>query len=190
MQPRDVRARALALGAIAPPDPGRKLGRAVVALVALAISGLTLLWTIIWSLSQRRLATRPRLTVGSVWAMPISGPEVGPRCIQTTATNTGLAPVTIASSSFLIRGRPRDRVAPLDWVHQDPPLPTRPEPGAHWIGMADAESIKRSVDRHLGARPSWWVRPIVGDSTGRAYKATPAAVGWRRLLRRRWMRLD
>lgn len=160
------------------------------ALIALAISGLTVLWTIIWSVSQRRLATRPRLTVRSVWAFLPRGPDLGPRCIQTTATNTGLAPVTLESSSLLIRGRRRDRVAVLEWLHQNTPLPTRLEPGAHWMGIADAESVKGSLDRGLGARARWRVRPIVGDSTGRAHKTTHAAVGWRRLLPPRWMTVD
>jgi hypothetical protein len=164
--------------------------RAVLALIALAISGVTLLWTIYWSISQRRLATRPRLTVRSVWAFPTYGPELGPQCIQTTATNTGLAPVTVDSSSLLIRGQRGSRVAPMEWVHQDPPLPTRLEPGARWTGLAEAESIKRSLDRNLGPRGRWSVRPVVGDSTGRAHKATPVVAEWRRLLPRRWMRLD
>jgi hypothetical protein len=162
----------------------------VVAYIALAISGLTLLWTIYWSFSQRRLATRPRLTVRSVWAFVPRGPELGPRCIQTTATNTGLAAVTVEGSSLLIRGRRGDRISVMEWVHQDPSLPTRLEPAARWTGIVDADSVKSGLDHDLGARAHWSVRPIVGDSTGRAHKATPVAVGWRRLLRRRWMTLD
>jgi hypothetical protein len=161
----------------------------VVAYIALAISGLTFLWTIYWSISQRRLSTRPRLTVRSVWAFLPRGPELGPRCISITATNTGLAPVTVESSSMLIRGR-RQRVAVLEWMHQEPPLPTRLEPGARWTGIANAESVKRGLDHHFGPRRRWRVRPVVGDSTGRAHKATPVAVGWRRLLPRRWMPVD
>lgn len=106
----------------------------MLALIALAVSGLTLVWTIFWSLSQRRLATRPRLTVDSVWAFPTYGPELGPQCIQTTATNTGLAPVTLNGCSLLIRGARRARVPLVEWVHESPPLPTRLEPGADWTG--------------------------------------------------------
>ena len=167
--------------------PARYLSSCVVALVAIAISGLTLLWTIIWSISQRRLATRPRLTVRSAWAFLTSGPDAGPLCIQTTATNTGLAPVTVDSSTLLVRGQRDSRVAPLEWVFQSGPLPMRLEPGDRWMGMAHAESVKRTLDHQLGAREHWSVRPIVGDSTGRGHKAT--AAGWRRLLRRRWMTL-
>jgi hypothetical protein len=32
----------------------------VLAIIALAISGLTFVWTIFWSILQRRLATRPQ----------------------------------------------------------------------------------------------------------------------------------
>ena len=67
----------------------------MLAIAAFAISGLTLVWTIYWSISQRRLATQPQMTVRSVWAFLPRGPELGPRCISTTATNTGLAPVTL-----------------------------------------------------------------------------------------------
>jgi hypothetical protein len=163
----------------------------VLAVIAIAISGVTFLWTVFWAIMQRRLATRPRLTVRCVWAIPASlGFGIGSPCIQTTATNTGLAPVTLDSSTLLIRGRRRDRVAVVDWVAERPqPLPARLEPGSHWMGLADAASVKATLDHHLGARESWSVRPIVGDSTGRAYKARPGAGGWRRLLRRRWMKL-
>ena len=91
---------------------------------------------------------------------------------------------------MLIRGQRGQRVAVLDWMHQEPPLPTRLEPGDRWSGIANAESMKQDLDRHFGARSRWSVRPLVGDSTGRGHKATPAAVGWRRLFPRRWMKLD
>jgi hypothetical protein len=89
----------------------------MLALIALATSGLTLVWTIFWSLSQRRLATRPRLTVRCAWALVAFGPEVSGRCISITATNTGLAPVTLGSAAMLVRDR-RQRAAIIEWVTQ------------------------------------------------------------------------
>jgi hypothetical protein len=162
----------------------------VLATIALAISGLTLLWTIVWSLLQRRLATRPKLTVRCAWAFLAIGPNVSGRCISITATNTGLAPVTVDSSSMLIRWRRKQRVGVVDWVTQNPALPTRLEPGDRWTGLADAVSVKRGLDHYFGTHVRWSVRPVVGDSTGRGHNARPVAVGWRRLLRPRWMKLD
>lgn len=162
-------------------------------IIAIVISGLTLVWTIYWSIQQRRLATRPQLTVRSTWAFLASGPELSDLCVSTTATNTGLAPVTLASCTMLVHGHEQSRVAVVDWVTQNPrSLPARLEPGDHWTGMAHAASIKATLDHNLGPRERWWIRPIVGDPTGRAYKAKLGGRGWNRLrLRHRhWLALN
>jgi hypothetical protein len=161
-------------------------------LVVGTISALTLAWTIIWSVSTRRLKTRPQLKVRSTWAFLTYGPEVGPLCIQTTAANTGLAPVTVDSCSMLVGSKRGSRVAIIEWVNQNPqPLPVRLEPGEHWTGLAHADSIKVGLDHHLGRRRRWRVRPLVGDPAGRSYKARLAGRGWRRLFtwRRHWLAL-
>jgi hypothetical protein len=107
----------------------------VLAVIAITISGGTLLWTVSWSLAQWRW-TRPRLTVRCVWAFlafPGTGEEGPP-----DGDEHRLAPVTLDSSSLLIRGRRRARLAPLAWVvERHAPLPLRLEPGAHWMGMAE-----------------------------------------------------
>jgi hypothetical protein len=52
------------------------------------------------------------------------------------------------------------------------------------------ESLKRGLNHHFGGSAHWSVRPVVGDPTGRAHKATPVMIGWRRLFPQRWMELD
>ena len=105
------------------------------------------------------------------------------------AVDDAIAPVTVASCTMLVHGHGGSRVAVLDWVSQSPAsLPARLEPGTTGRGW-HAASMKASLDHNLGARQRWLIRPIVGDPTGRAYKAKLGCRGWQRLrLRQRhWL---
>jgi hypothetical protein len=120
---------------------------------------------------------------------PPGDQQVGDAAIDLTATNTGQAPVTLSSAKFWLRGKGKDiSLAPMEWVVQTPgSLPIRLESGDHWTGLVHVRSMKASADQHFGARSHWHVRPVLTDTAGRRYGAK---IAWRRLLPRRWMRLE
>jgi hypothetical protein len=146
------------------------------AVIAIGISTVTLLWTIAWSIYTYRAVRRPNVRVTANWSLPMYGPHVGEAAIGITAANVGLAPVLLDSAQLRIRGR-SETLAPMDWVYQEPSsLPIRLEAGDRWMGLVDVESVRHSLANNLGPA-EWHVRPVVGDPTGRKY----AAKGWIRI---------
>lgn len=87
----------------------------------------------------------------AAFAFPVYGPTVGDQAVSITATNTGSVNVTLLGCQLRIKGS-EDTLAPLTWVVQTPTnLPTPLEPGAHWNGMVDVESIRQTLRSHVGA---------------------------------------
>jgi hypothetical protein len=130
------------------------------------------------------------VTVRSVWSFTLGLPAAGERCIQWTATNTGLAAVTLTNASIRVRGLRGTNVVPK-WVLQTPrELPLRLEPGDHWTGLVLADEVKYGLDANLGKRKEWKICPIVGDSVGRGYRSRVSVIGLRRrLIPPRWLTL-
>jgi hypothetical protein len=88
-----------------------------------------------------------------------------------TATNTGLVPVTVTSTRLEIKDR-NEALFPVDWVHQEPTLPARVEPGSRWLGLVDVGGVEASLRDSTGGRPGpWQVRPAVSDSADRTHRA-------------------
>jgi hypothetical protein len=165
------------------------------ALAALVISAIALAWTIAWSIYSHRRATTPRIAARAAWSYPVydmgGRSRVGDAAFSITATNTGPVAVTISNVKFFIRGVGKDKsVVPIDWVAQSPRnLPLVLNPGDHWSGLVDAGAVKASLDRNLGRRQRWQVRPIVSDAAERRYDAVVYRIGWRRFMpgARRWL---
>jgi hypothetical protein len=168
-------------------------------LAAIVISGLALAWTIVWSIYSHRRTSRPSISARAAWTYPVydlpsGGSQLGDATVGITATNNGPMPVTISTAKFLIRGIGKGTsVVPMEWVAQTPrDLPVRLQPGDHWTGLAHADSVKASIDRHLGPRRRWRVRPVVADTADRTYRAVIYRRGWRRFTpgARRWLELE
>ena len=141
-------------------------------IVAIAISGLTLVWTIVWSIYTHRRATRADLTVRGSISYPTYGPTIGNPCLDMTATNTGAVPVTLTGAKIKIRGK-RQTVAPIGWVMQTPSaLPIVLQTGGHWNGLVDLHAVTQALVRQYGVqvRRNWKLRPVVWDSSGREYQ--------------------
>jgi hypothetical protein len=168
------------------------------ALAAIVISAVTLVWTIGWAIYSHRRATAPRISTRAAWSFPVyelgGRSELGDAAFSITATNTGPVAVTISNLKFFIRRVGRDKsVVPFDWVAQVPSsLPLVLKPGDHWTGLVHARSVKESLDRNLGPRRRWQVRPVVSDTADRRYDAVVYRIGWRRFMpgARRWLELE
>jgi hypothetical protein len=168
------------------------------ALAAIVISAVTVAWTIAWAIYSQRRATAPRISTRAAWSLPVydvgGRSELGDPAFSITATNTGPVAVTISSLKFFIRGVGRDKsVVPIDWVSQTPcSLPLVLNPGDHWTGLVHAGSVKESLDRNLGPRRRWQIRPVVSDTADRRYGAVVYRIGWRRFMPggRRWLEVQ
>jgi hypothetical protein len=168
------------------------------ALAAIIISAVTLAWTIAWAIYSNRRATTPRISTRAAWSYPVydlgGRSHLGDAAFSITATNTGPVAVTISAVKFFIRGVGKDRsVVPVDWVAQTPhSLPLVLNPGDHWTGLVHVGSVKASLDRNLGPRRRWQVRPVVSDTADRRYDAVIFRTGWRRLMpgARRWLEVE
>jgi hypothetical protein len=144
----------------------------VLSIVAISISGLTLLWTIGWSVFTHRRTTLARVTVKSSFSFPIYGMSPGDPAISITATNTGAVTVTVVSAQLRIKGK-KETLAPVEWVVVTPqPLPIVLEPGEHWDGLVDVDSVLARLAQMYGARKGWKVRAYVRDPAGRTYEAS------------------
>jgi hypothetical protein len=141
----------------------------VLSIVAISISGLTLVWTIGWSVYTHRKATRADVTVRASYSLPVYGPTVGDPAISITATNTGSVTVTLIGCQLRIKGS-EDTLAPVTWVAQTPhDLPTVLEPGEHWNALVDIESIRQTLVDFVGPRASWKVKPYVRDASDKEH---------------------
>jgi hypothetical protein len=147
-----------------------------ISIVAISISGLTLVWTIVWSIYTHRRTTLAQVTVTSGLSIPMYGQTPGTMApgdtaIGITATNSGAVTVTLSGVQLRIKGR-EGTVVPLDWVVQTPQdLPMVLEPGLHWYGMVDVASVVGSLTREYGAQSDdWKVKPFVRDPAGRTYE--------------------
>jgi len=119
----------------------------ILAVVAIGVSALMLLWTIFWSVYTHRRATRARLTVTTSFSVPVYGRQLGQAAIDITATNTGPVAVTVSGTAFEVKGR-SETVTPMEWLVQTPaPLPLVLEPGRHWNGLVDAAPIVEALAR-------------------------------------------
>lgn len=136
-------------------------------IVAIAISGAALAWTIGWSVYTHRRATRPSLTVRASFGIPVYGGELGEQAISVTVANTGSVPTTVTGVHFEIGGA-RQTLAPFEL--QDPrPLPTVLAGGEHWHGMVALEGITASLRQRFGGG-SQRIRAVARDAT-RSYTA-------------------
>jgi hypothetical protein len=143
----------------------------VLSIVAISISGLTLVWTIGWSVFTHRRTTLARITVTSGLSFPLYGSTPGDLAVGITAANTGAVTTTVTGVQLRIKGK-KETVAPVEWVVQTPqPLPIVLEPGTHWYGMVDVVSVRQALARHLGTARSWKVKPFVRDPSGRTYES-------------------
>lgn len=143
----------------------------ILSIVAIAISGLTLLWTIGWSIYTHRRSTLARVAVTNSFSIPVYGDQLGEAAIDITATNAGSVTVTITGAQLRVRRR-KGTLAPVEWVVQSPAnLPTVLEPGKHWTGMVNARSIIQALDRQYGPRKKWTVKAFVRDPAGGTYPA-------------------
>ncbi len=139
------------------------------AIAAIAISVLTLAWTIYWSIYTHRARTRPTLHVEGAYALPVYGNQLGEQGLSITVTNTGQVPVTVRSARFRIRGK-TGMLAPINWVYEEPvPLPAMLSPGEHWEGHASLASMQASLLNQYGPVHGWQVQPVVSDAAGRQY---------------------
>jgi hypothetical protein len=149
-------------------------------IIAIAVSGLTLVWTIVWSIYTYRRTTLAQVTVTSGLSIPMYGPTPetmapGDTAIAITATNTGAVTVTLSGAQLRIKGR-EGTVVPIEWVVQTPQdLPIVLQPGLHWYGMIDIASVVGTLARQYGTQSDdWKVKPFVRDSAGRTYEVE----GW------------
>jgi hypothetical protein len=151
----------------------------ILAVVAIGVSALTLLWTIFWSVYTHRRATRPRLTVRTVFSVPVDyANQLGRAAIDMTAANTGPVTVSVTGAAIEVKGK-SETVVPVAWVVQTPaPLPRVLAPGDHWNGLVDAGMVLESLGRRYGPREKWKIRAVVHDPAGNKYRP------------RKWMTLD
>jgi hypothetical protein len=150
-----------------------------VAWLALGVSGSTLLWTMFWSVLERRHAdqrhadlTQPKLVVKCSLATPVYGGRVRDACLDLTVTNAGMVAITIAGSYLQVRGE-STQLALIDWVTQTPQqLPITLDPGSHWTGLVAARTIARSLTKQYGARDTWQLRAYVKDPVRNEYSSS------------------
>lgn len=143
----------------------------ILAIVAIGISGITLLWTIGWSVYTHRSTTLARLTVRSSFSIPVYDNHLGPATIDITATNTGSVTVTVSGVQIKVKGR-KGTLAPTEWVVQTPTsLPIVLEPGKHWTGLVSAQSIVDALARQYGQHKTWTIKGFVRDPASTAYEA-------------------
>ena len=144
----------------------------VLSVVAISISGLTLLWTIGWSIFTHRRTTLARITVTSALSFPLYGMTPGNPTISITAANTGAVTVTLVSAQLRIKGK-KETLLPVEWVVQTPqPLPIVLEPGKHCDGLVDVASVLGTLTQMYGARKGWKVRAYVRDPSDSTYEAS------------------
>lgn len=143
----------------------------ILSIVAIAISGLTLLWTIGWSIYTHRRTTLARVAVTNAFSIPVFGDQLGEAVVDITATNVGAVRVTITGAQLRVKRR-KETLAPVEWVVQTPVnLPTALEPGKYWKGMVSARSIIEALERQYGPRKKWKVQAYVHDPAGGSYRA-------------------
>ena len=141
-------------------------------IVALSISGLTLLWTIGWSVFTHRHATQAKVAVKTSFSIPVYGTQLGDQAIDITATNTGSVTITLTGAQFRIKGKD-ETLVPIEWVTQTlQHLPVILEPGKYWTGLADLASIRNSLAQRYGRSEGWELRAFLRDASGEAYDGT------------------
>jgi hypothetical protein len=151
----------------------------LLAVIAIGISGLTLLWTIFWSIYTHRRSTLTRLVVRTAFSVPVGyDNRLWRAAVDISATNTGAVTVTVTGAAIQVKGK-KETLSPMEWVVQQPsPLPLVLEPGKHWSGLVDAGAIIDALARKWGPRKEWVIRGAAHDPAGNTYRA------------RKWMTLD
>jgi hypothetical protein len=149
----------------------------VLSIIAISLSGLTLLWTIGWSIYTHRHATTPSLSVEGGYGMPAydtpgGGSRLGDQALDVTVRNDGPVRVTVTGVHFEIEGRTETMVVPR-WLFESPrPLPIVLEPGEQWHAMLPLEGAANDLREQYGTVPR--IRPVA-VAAGRRY---PAQTPW------------
>ncbi len=144
----------------------------LLSIIAILISALTALWTIVWSIYTHRRQTRPQVTVLGTFALPLYlDGQAGKQSVDVTVTNAGPVPVTITGVAFEIEGS-AETLAIIEWLIQNPrPLPTPLGPGEHWTALVEADRLKGSLAQRFGPTAARRLRPVARDPAGGRYAA-------------------
>jgi hypothetical protein len=148
---------------------GLELSTRALSIAAVAISLLSVGWSIGWSIFQHWRTTRGRLYVKAAFATT----SVNPVVVAVTVTNAGLVPLTVTSIEGYVEGVTGKRLVLTYWRYQSKPLSVVLTPGESWSGHHDVDILRDTVASLAPARSTQTVTFVARDAADRTYKGNP-----------------
>jgi hypothetical protein len=139
----------------------------LVSWVSLAISAITLFWTIFWSVWVEKRTGAPRLKVVVRLGYPMGPNGVGPTLIMTVITNVGRVPAAIENVRISLTDDERG-ILPIAWMHEQ--LSKRLDIGEAWaLPGVPANDLRQAARELLPNEIRHKLRVVVSEADGRIF---------------------
>ena len=147
---------------------------------AIAVSILTLLWSVGWSIWLYRTTHHPKLRVTACLTLAATHDDTIENLISVAIANTGSLPVTITSLAFRIVGdRKKQQLLPTVWL-QPSVLPKPLEVGGYFQApYSDREELRKTLAdafSRFDEDARWRIVAVASDAAGISYESKPVTI--------------
>ncbi len=151
-----------------------------IALLSLAVSGLAVLWTVVWSVWLDRRVPPVHVATNATIAIEFSQQGLTPAQYRIRVSNVGAQPCLLTNVDLRLRTRELQysTVVPTEWMGFS--LPVMLEPGAFVnLPAIDLASLRTFFETTFGGPREWWnLELLVREAAGREFVTAQAIPGY------------
>jgi hypothetical protein len=151
-------------------------GSALVSIIALAVSMLSLVWSAAWSMWLYSRSRRPDVMVETSYGLVPDAFGGTVYVLSTSVTNVGTLPVTVRGIVLKAKGdHERRQILPQEWMRAE--LPAKLGIGEHWDApLLETAALVRMLEAELptlarGEPPKWRLWTEARDAADNRYRS-------------------